>query len=70
MALLDLGQELSPYHVAAPPRAVAQRCNSARRNGSGWEWLDDDAERACPPAASDDRPDAPRGFKVFRKIVP
>ena len=61
------------YRLIMSPRrreATAQRCNNARRNNSGWEWLEDNADPACPPAASDDRPDAPRGFKVFRKIVP
>jgi curved DNA-binding protein CbpA len=57
--------------IISPHRrdAVAQRCNSTRRNGSGWEWLDDDAERACPPSP-EQSPDGPRGFRVFRRVIP
>ena len=60
-------------HVMSPRRreAAAQRCNGGRRNSSGWEWLDDNAARNCPPpSASETGPDAPRGFRVFRKIAP
>jgi curved DNA-binding protein CbpA len=60
-------------HVMSPRRreAEAQRCNGARRNSSGWEWLDDNADRNCPPpSASEQSPDARRGFRVFRRVVP
>ena len=61
-------------HVMSPRRreaAASQRCNGARRNDSGWEWLDDNSVRNCPPAnASETGPDAPRGFRVFRKLGP
>ena len=60
-------------HVMSPRRreAAAQDCTGGRRNSSGWEWLEDDSARNCPPAsASDTGPDAPRSFRVFRKIAP
>lgn len=60
-------------HVMSPRRreAAARRCNGARRNSGGWEWLDDNSIRNCPPpSASETGPGAPRGFRVFRKIVP
>ncbi len=60
-------------HVMSPRRreAAAQDCNGGRRNSSGWEWLDDNSGRNCPPvSASETGPDAPRSFRVFRKIGP
>jgi cytoskeletal protein RodZ len=61
-------------HVMSPRRreaAAGQRCNGGRRNNSGWEWLDDNSVRNCPPpTASETGPDAPRGFRVFRKLGP
>jgi hypothetical protein len=62
------------YRLVMSPRrreAAAQRCDNARRNSSGWEWLDDNSARNCPPpSAAETGPDAPRGFRVFRKVVP
>lgn len=59
-------------HVMSPRRreaAAGQRCNNGRRNNSGWEWLDDNSIRNCPPQSpSEAGPDAPRGFRVFRKM--
>jgi len=61
-------QVMSPRRRESPP---ARRCNGARTGNSGWEWLDDDAGRNCPPAVADAGPDAQRGgFRVFRKIAP
>jgi hypothetical protein len=60
-------------HVISPRRreAAAQGCNGARRNSSGWEWLDDNSARNCPPvSASETDPDTPRSFRVFRRIIP
>jgi DnaJ domain len=62
------------YRVVMSPRrreAAGQRCNGAGRNGSNWEWLDDNAERNCPPqSASEQSPDGARGFRVFRRSLP
>jgi cytoskeletal protein RodZ len=60
-------------HVMSPRRreATAPGCNGAKRNSSGWEWLDDNSARNCPPqSASENGPDAPRSFRVFRKMLP
>jgi hypothetical protein len=60
-------------HVMSPRRreVVARGCNGARRNNSGWEWLDDNADPNCPPqSASETGPDALRGFRVFRRVGP
>ena len=59
-------------HVMSPRRreAAAQGCND-RRNSSGWEWLDDNSARNCPTvSAAEAGPDAPRSFRVLRKLVP
>lgn len=63
------------YRVVMSPRrreTAERRCNGSRRNGSGWEWLDDDnTGRNCPPPSGfDQNPDAPRGFRVLRRSVP
>lgn len=61
------------YRVVMAPRRQASRpqgCNNARRNGSGWEWLEDDSSRNCASQpASEPGPDSPRGFRVFRKVA-
>lgn len=63
-----------PYSVVMPLRAQARRQDSGdciergqRRPDGGWDWLDDQTARDCPPSVARNG-EKPQGFRVARRV--
>ena len=63
-----------PYSVVMPLRPQARRQDSGaciergqRRPDGGWDWLDDQTARDCPPSVARNA-EKPQGFRVARRV--
>jgi hypothetical protein len=63
-----------PYSVVMPLRGQARRQDSGdcvergqRRPDGGWDWLDDQTARDCPPSVASNG-EKPQGFRVARRV--
>ena len=63
-----------PYSVVMPLRGQAKRQDSGdcvergqRRPDGGWDWLDDQTARDCPPSVARNG-EKSQGFRVARRV--